>query len=84
MYIILWLVFGAFVGWVASIIMSRNYNMGLVANIIIGLLGSAIGMALMEIFGFGKPDAFSLNGFLVSIGGAAILIALLSAVKHKL
>ena len=39
MYILLWLLFGAVVGWLASIVMNRNHNMGLLANIIIGLVG---------------------------------------------
>lgn len=83
MYIILWLLFGAIVGWLASILMKKNANMGLLANIIIGLVGSALGMLLMDLFGFGKPDSFSIQGFLVSIGGAVILIAIISALKKK-
>ncbi|MBW4258513.1 GlsB/YeaQ/YmgE family stress response membrane protein [Methanobacterium sp. YSL] len=84
MYIILWLFFGAFVGWIASLIMSKNYSMGLVGNILIGIIGSALGMWLMEIFGFGRPDAFTFPGFLISVGGASLLIAILSAIKHNL
>lgn len=84
MYIILWLIFGAFVGWIASLLMNRSYNMGLITNIIVGLIGSALGMWLMEIFGFGRPDTFSFNGFLVSVGGAVVLIAIFSTIKRKL
>lgn len=84
MYILLWLVFGAFVGWVASIIMSKSYNMGIVGNILVGLVGSALGMWLMQAFGFGRPDTFSFNGFLVSVGGAVILIGLLSLIKRQM
>lgn len=83
MYIILWLVFGAIVGWLASILMKKNANMGLLANIIVGLLGSALGMWIMSIFGFGTPDSFSIQGFLVSIGGAVLLIAIITALKKK-
>lgn len=83
MYIILWLVFGAFIGWIASILMKKNYNMGIVLNIVVGLVGSALGMWLMETLGFGRPNTFSFAGFLVSIAGASILIALLSALRIK-
>jgi uncharacterized membrane protein YeaQ/YmgE (transglycosylase-associated protein family) len=83
MYIILWLVFGAFIGWIASILMKKNYNMGLILNIVVGLVGSALGMWLMEVFGFGRPNVFSFEGFLVSIAGASILIAIISALKRR-
>lgn len=83
MYIILWLLFGAFIGWVASIIMNKNHSMGLIANIIVGLVGSALGLWLMELLGFGTADAFSLVGMLVSVGGAALLIAIISALTRR-
>lgn len=83
MYILLWLLFGAFVGWLASIVMTSNHRMGLGANIIIGLVGSALGMWLMDIFGFGTVDAFSITGLLVSVGGAALLIAVITAFNRK-
>ena len=83
MYILLWLLFGAIVGWLASIVMTTNRRMGLVANIIIGLVGSALGMWLMETLGFGRVDAFSLAGMLVSVGGAALLIAIITAFNRR-
>lgn len=83
MYIVLWLVFGAFVGWFASILMKKNRGMGLIANIVVGLIGSALGMWLMGLFGYENIDSFSLLGFLVSVGGAAALIALFSAVSRR-
>lgn len=75
MYIVLWLIFGALVGWLASVLMKTNRRTGLLANIIVGIIGSALGMWLMGIFGFGPVDAFSLLGLIVSVGGAALLIA---------
>lgn len=83
MYIALWLLFGALVGWVASILTKKNYRMGIPANIVVGLIGSALGVWLMGVFNFGQPDAFSIEGFLVSVGGAAILIAVFTAMRRK-
>ncbi|MFA6627487.1 MAG: GlsB/YeaQ/YmgE family stress response membrane protein [Bacilli bacterium] len=83
MYILLWLIFGALVGWLASILMQKNSSMGLLANIIVGLLGSAIGMGIVDLAGWAKPNAFSIVGVLVSIGGAALLIAVITALKRK-
>ena len=83
MYIILWLLFGALVGWLASLVMEKNRNMGLIANIIVGLVGSALGMWLMGVLGFGTVDAFTFTGLLVSVGGAAILIAIITALSRR-
>jgi uncharacterized membrane protein YeaQ/YmgE (transglycosylase-associated protein family) len=78
MYILLWLLFGAIVGWLASIIMKKNKRMGLIANIVVGLVGSALGVWLFELAGFGSINSFTLTGFIVSVGGASLLIAVVS------
>jgi uncharacterized membrane protein YeaQ/YmgE (transglycosylase-associated protein family) len=83
MYILLWLLFGAIVGWLASIVMNKNRSMGLIANIVVGLIGSALGMWLMGVFGFGPVDAFSFAGFIVSVGGAALLIAIITSLSRR-
>ena len=83
MYIILWLIFGAFVGWVAGLIMNESANMGLLANVIIGLIGSALGMWLMGMLGLGVPDSFSFAGFVVSVGGASLLILVISVINGR-
>lgn len=83
MYIIIWLLFGAIVGWLASILMKTNRRMGLIANIVVGLVGSALGMWLMGVLGLGSANAFTLTGFIVSVGGAAILIAIITALTKK-
>ncbi|HAX03693.1 MAG: hypothetical protein A2Y45_08760 [Tenericutes bacterium GWC2_34_14] len=83
MYILLWLLFGALVGWLASIVMKKNHRMGLIANIVFGLVGSALGMWLMDILGFGNVNAFTLTGLLVSVGGAALLIAVFNSLSRR-
>jgi len=83
MYFIMWLLFGAAVGWVASIIMKKQNHMGWVTNIIIGIIGSILGVWLVGVLGFGSPDTFTVVGFFVSIGGAALLIVIITAIKRR-
>lgn len=83
MYVILWLLFGAVIGWLASIFMNTNRSMGLIANIIIGLIGSALGMWIYSLLGFGAITTFSLAGIFVSIGGAALLLGILTAFHRR-
>jgi len=71
---IIWLIFGALAGWVASIITGKNRKMGAVANIVIGIFGAFVGAGIMNTLGLSVPQGFSLMGFLVAVGGAVILI----------
>lgn len=81
LYILLWIIFGAFVGWIASIITGSNKRMGLLANIVVGLLGAFIGGWIASLFGIGSFSNFSLNGMLIAIGGAVLLLWVLNAFK---
>ncbi|OHA58608.1 MAG: hypothetical protein A2571_02460 [Candidatus Vogelbacteria bacterium RIFOXYD1_FULL_44_32] len=75
MGIILWIVFGALVGWVASIIMKTNAKQGILLNILVGIVGAVIGGWLMSFFGGSEIIGFNFYSFVVSLIGAVILIA---------
>jgi uncharacterized membrane protein YeaQ/YmgE (transglycosylase-associated protein family) len=78
MYIFLWILFGALVGWIASILTHNNARMGLLANIIVGLIGSAIGGWLATLLHLGSLNDFSFWGFCFAIVGAVILLSVLN------
>jgi len=69
------LIIGGFVGWVASIIMKTNAQMGIVANVLVGVVGSALGSWLASALGF-VPTG-SIVSFAVGLGGAVLLIFVL-------
>jgi uncharacterized membrane protein YeaQ/YmgE (transglycosylase-associated protein family) len=71
------IVIGGIVGWLASIVMKTNAQMGLIANVIVGVVGSAIGFWIAGLLGFAATNA--VVGYIVAIAGAAILIGLLKA-----
>jgi len=48
--------------------------MGAVANIVIGILGAFVGQGIMNSLGIPVPQGLSLMGFLIAVGGAALLI----------
>ncbi|PKK93524.1 MAG: GlsB/YeaQ/YmgE family stress response membrane protein [Tenericutes bacterium HGW-Tenericutes-6] len=76
MNFIIWIIFGALVGWVASIIMKTSRR-GLFRNIIVGLLGSALGGWIASIFNIGSVNTFTFESFAIAVGGAVLLIWLL-------
>jgi uncharacterized membrane protein YeaQ/YmgE (transglycosylase-associated protein family) len=79
MGILLWIVFGAIAGWVASAFMGTRE--GLVTDIILGIVGAVLGGWLMSLLGYGGVSGFNLYSFLVAILGAAILIAIVRALR---
>lgn len=74
---------GALIGWIASMIMKTNASMGALANIVAGIIGAAIGGFIFSGGrSFGSPD-FNIGSLLVGIIGACILIGILKLVSGK-
>jgi uncharacterized membrane protein YeaQ/YmgE (transglycosylase-associated protein family) len=72
------IVVGAIVGWLASMVMKTNAQMGAIANIVVGIIGSSLGFWLAGVLGLAAGGP--IVGWLIAIAGAAILISLLKAV----
>lgn len=79
MGIIIWIVFGALVGWVASLIMKSEGS--LVWDIVVGIVGAVIGGFIMSVLGQSGIEGFDLYSFLVALLGACVLIAIVRAVR---
>jgi uncharacterized membrane protein YeaQ/YmgE (transglycosylase-associated protein family) len=77
MGLIVTLIVGGLVGWVASILMKTNAQMGILANVIVGVVGSLLGSFLASTLGFRAQSAPV--SWVVAILGAAVLIAILRA-----
>lgn len=69
------LIIGGIVGWLASIVMKTNAQMGLIANVLVGIVGSMLGYWLAGLFGM-APTGGILR-FVIAIAGAALLIFIL-------
>lgn len=76
MNFLVWIIFGAISGWVASMIMKTNANQGLLMDIILGIVGAVVGGYLFSMFGSQGVTGFNLHSFLVSIVGAVVLIGI--------
>lgn len=80
MGIILWLVIGGVVGWLASIVMKRDAQQGIIMNVVVGIVGSLLARWLISpIVGVGTINgAITAGSFLVSLVGAIILLAIVN------
>lgn len=74
MGILLWIVFGALVGWVASLIMKTDEEQGALLNIIVGVVGAFLGGLLARLLGADGITGFNLWSLLVAVGGACLLL----------
>jgi uncharacterized membrane protein YeaQ/YmgE (transglycosylase-associated protein family) len=85
MNIIIWLVIGGLIGWVASIIMRTNAQQGMFLNVVVGIVGSVLGgWFLSPFFGVStiNQNNFSMPALFVSLLGAVILLAIVNLVRR--
>jgi uncharacterized membrane protein YeaQ/YmgE (transglycosylase-associated protein family) len=80
--LIFWILLGALAGWIASMIMGRNAQMGALANIIVGIIGALIGGFLMNSLGGPGVTGFNLYSILVAIGGAVVLLLIVGLFRR--
>ncbi len=75
MHWIISLAIGGLIGWLASLVMKTNDQMGCIANVLVGVGGSLLGYFVAGLLGI-APQGGPLR-FVVAVGGAVLLIAIL-------
>ncbi len=81
MGILLWIIFGAIVGWIASLIMKTDSQQGPLLNIVVGIIGAVLGGWIMNFFGQSGTTGFNLYSFIVALIGAIVLIAIVKMIR---
>lgn len=84
MGIIVWLIMGGLVGWIASLIMGTNAQQGIILNIVVGIVGALIGGWLIgPMLGAGSiNEGITVMSFVVSLIGAVILLAIVILIQR--
>ncbi|MET0322125.1 MAG: GlsB/YeaQ/YmgE family stress response membrane protein [Duganella sp.] len=85
MNLILWIVIGGILGWLASLVMKTDEQQGLILNVVVGIVGALLsGWFLAPLLGTGtiNSDDFSLMSLVVSFVGALILLAIVNLFRR--
>jgi uncharacterized membrane protein YeaQ/YmgE (transglycosylase-associated protein family) len=83
--LIVWLIVGGIIGWVASMIMRTDAQQGMFLNVVVGIIGAALGGWLISPL-LGMPSindgSFSVGALIVSLIGAVILLAIVNLFRR--
>jgi uncharacterized membrane protein YeaQ/YmgE (transglycosylase-associated protein family) len=83
---ILWLLFGALVGWLASLVMRTDAQQGALLNIVVGIVGAFLGGLLFNLLGIGGSNIndgnFSIGALIVSFVGAVVLLGIVNLFRR--
>jgi uncharacterized membrane protein YeaQ/YmgE (transglycosylase-associated protein family) len=85
MNLIVWLVVGGVLGWLASIFMRTDARQGLLGNIVVGIVGALLGGWLLSpLLGSSTINQgnFSIGGLVVSLLGAMALLAMVNLFRR--
>lgn len=84
MSILVWLIVGGVVGWLASIIMRTDAQQGILLNIVVGIVGALLaGFIISPLIGVGTiNEGITLASFLVSLVGAVVLLAIVNLFRR--
>jgi len=85
MNLIIWLVVGGLIGWVASMIMRTDGQQGVFLNVVVGIVGAMLGgWFISPMVGVGtiNQGAFSVGALAVSLLGAVVLLAIVNLFRR--
>ncbi len=82
MNILLWIVFGAIAGWIASVVMKTDWEQGTLADIILGIVGAVAEGLIMNFFGQVGVTGFNVYSLFVAVLGAVVILFVGRMLRH--
>lgn len=72
--LIIWIIFGGLVGWIALIVVGSDRHQGMVDSVAVGVVGGLIGGFFGQLTGIGETTGFRPGSVLISLLGAVVLL----------
>ena len=85
MGLILWLIIGGVIGWIASMIMRTDAQQGIFLNVVVGIVGAMLaGFLITPLIGGASitDGALSIQSILISLVGAVVLLAVVNLLRR--
>lgn len=84
MNMVIWIVLGGLIGWLASLVMRTDAKQGVVLNVLVGIMGAFLAGISIGLLGTGtvNHNDFSLVSLLVSFVGALLLLGIVNVVRR--
>jgi uncharacterized membrane protein YeaQ/YmgE (transglycosylase-associated protein family) len=83
MYLLVWTIVGGFIGWLASVITNNERRMGLVLNVMVGLIGSFLGGLIANFFQIAPLNIFTFWGMAFSLLGATLFLMFVNFMRPE-
>ena len=83
--ILILIVVGGILGWLASIVMRTDGQQGILLNVVVGIVGALLGgylLAPLLNFGGSITKGISIPSLLISFLGAVVLLAIVNLVRR--
>ena len=76
------IILGGIAGWLASLVMNRDASMGVLWNIVVGIIGGMIGSGIGNVTGFLTTDAGWVMYLITATVGAVVLLGIVNVVQR--
>ncbi|MDQ3018771.1 MAG: GlsB/YeaQ/YmgE family stress response membrane protein [bacterium] len=83
MNIVLYILFGALAGWIASLITGDDQSLGVIGNIVVGIIGALLGSWIVSLFGFSGVNGFNVTSLIVAVLGAVVTLSIARMVTGR-
>ena len=80
---ILWIVFGALIGWIARKLSKNSRKMSTFQSIVVGIVGSAVGGLIGDVLNIGTVDGFNIGSIILAVIGAMLVLWLVNRVSTR-
>lgn len=78
-----WIILGGLAGWIASKIMKTDAQMGILMNVVVGIVGGLLGGWILSLFNVDVAGGGLIFSMLTAIAGAVILLWLVGLVTGR-
>lgn len=80
---IMWIIFGALIGWIARKISKQGRTMSTFQSIIVGIVGSAVGGLIGDMLNLGTVDGFNIGSIILAVIGAILVLWLVNKMAKR-